>query len=73
VDNLRGASNPTFTQRANADYFLAPGPGGTVYDDGAADTLSGGEGNCWFFGNTSGEGLLDDVFDFGGKDRLDEV
>ena len=33
----------------------------------------GGDGNCWYFGNVSGGGVLDDLLDFGGIDVLDDV
>jgi Ca2+-binding RTX toxin-like protein len=73
LENLRGVPNPTFGQRVNADYFLSVGTEGTVSDDGAHDHLSGGNGNCWFFGNVAVGGVFDDILDFGGLDVLDDV
>jgi Ca2+-binding RTX toxin-like protein len=73
VDNLHGISNETFAHRANADYYLTVGSGRTVYDDDAHDHLSGGNDNCWFFGNVAGPSDLDDILDFGGKDVLDDL
>ena len=73
VANLRGVSNPTFGQRANGNYFLTAGLGGTVVDDNAHDQLGGNGGNCWFLGNVSGGGVFDDILDFGGVDVLEDV
>jgi hypothetical protein len=62
VGNLTNVSNPTFAARANGRFFLLPNYGrrsagslATVFDDGATDTLTGGDvglpdGNLdWFF------------------------
>ena len=47
VANLRGAGNGP---RLNGNYFLkTTGPDATVFDDGAADRLTGGAGSDWFF------------------------
>jgi Ca2+-binding RTX toxin-like protein len=47
VANLRGqGSGP----RSNGNFFLiSSGPGATVFDDGAPDTLTGSSGMDWFF------------------------
>jgi fibronectin-binding autotransporter adhesin len=53
VANLRGTgSGPDFAGRLNGNFFLvAEGPGATVFDDNAADRLSGNGGRDWFFAN----------------------
>ncbi|MFO0852382.1 MAG: Ig-like domain-containing protein [Gemmataceae bacterium] len=47
VANLSGPGDAT---RLNGDFFLTTdGPARTVFDDGAADALSGGDGADWVF------------------------
>jgi hypothetical protein len=47
VANLRGTGSGP---RLNGDFFLrATGPGQTVFDDFAADTLTGSQHLDWFF------------------------
>ncbi len=47
IANLRGVGTGT---RDNGNFFLkASGSGATVFDDGAADDLTGGAGRDWFF------------------------
>jgi hypothetical protein len=45
----------------------------TVFDDPAADTLTGG-GQDWFFAKVSGTGNRDVIVDFDSKlDRIDDL
>ena len=52
--------------RANGDYFLTVGDGGTVSDDGDSDTLSGGRSTDWLFYNPDNDRVRgrvrDDLF-----------
>jgi Ca2+-binding RTX toxin-like protein len=47
VANLRGTPNPQLANRLNGNSFLVSGA--TVFDDGVADSLSGGTAADWFF------------------------
>ena len=56
----------------NAPYFLkGQGPNATVFDDAAADTLTGGGGSDWFFARRARR-VLDDV-DSGGGETVTET
>ena len=60
VRNLRGdSSSPAFAARANGNIYLAVdgtyGRAVTVFDDGAADLLTGGGGLDWFLFNADGD------------------
>jgi Ca2+-binding RTX toxin-like protein len=62
VKNLRGEQagrEAAFAQRANAEIFLAVdathGRVTTLYDDDAADVLTGSSGQDWFLFNADGE------------------
>ena len=69
VDNLLGRGTG---ERANGSFFLvADGPGATVFDDGAADTLTGGNDRDWFFANRDG-GVKDDLPDLDDRGGLDD-
>ena len=51
-----GADGSTFASRENNGFFLrSDGPGTTVFDDNAADILTGSSGLDWFLFNADGE------------------
>ena len=54
IANLRSGVGPTGLTR------LQQGPGGTVHEDNAADTLSGEAGSDWFFAALGSQDLLPD-------------
>jgi hypothetical protein len=57
--NLRGAGSTG----VNGSYVLqTDGAGATVFDDGAADVLTGSQGQDWFFANLN-SGVLDCITD----------
>src|SRR5262249_2041589 len=69
IDNPRGTGSGP---RLNGNFFLkAAGPGQTVFDDGASDTLTGGSGRDWFFANLDA-GILDVVVDLAGDELFDD-
>src|SRR5262249_45976575 len=71
VANLRGSGSGP---RANRTTFLkGSGPGVTVYDDGAADVLSGASGSDWFFANRCGGVALDLINQLGGSEITEEL
>jgi fibronectin-binding autotransporter adhesin len=68
VDHLRNGGG------LNGSFVLAAdGPNKSVFDDGAADTLTGSSGLDWFFANLSGEGVLDFLSDLSGDEDDDEL
>lgn len=70
VANLRGEGTGP---RLNGSYVLrSDGPNRTVFDDGAADVLTGGAGRDWFFVNRSGA-VLDFLTDPQDDERRDEL
>ena len=50
----------------------ASGPGATVFDDSAADKLTGSSGRDWFFANLDG-GVLDEIVDLAGSEEGDDA
>ena len=51
-----GSDGSTFASRANGETFLwSDSQNGTVFDDNAADVLTGSAGQDWFLFNTDGE------------------
>jgi uncharacterized delta-60 repeat protein len=62
--NITGiGSGPTFDARENATYYLTTeGSAPTVRDDSAKDTMTGSDGQDWFFANLA-EGVLDKITD----------
>jgi hypothetical protein len=44
----------------------------TVFDDGAADTLTGAGGQDWFFANTD-SGVVDILTGLGGTERVEDL
>jgi hypothetical protein len=70
VANLRGSGSGPL---ANGGTFLkVSGPDVTVFDDGAADVLSGASGTDWFFAHRSG-GVLDQVPGLGSGEFVEEL
>jgi Ca2+-binding RTX toxin-like protein len=70
VANIKGTGTGP---RANGNYFLkAAGSDATVFDDGAADVLTGSSGRDWFFANRSG-GVLDVLTDRANNQLLEEL
>ena len=65
VANILGTGSGTdFTNRLNGNTFLRPtDDNATVYDDGAADVLTGSAGQDWFIFNASGSGVQDRATD----------
>jgi Ca2+-binding RTX toxin-like protein len=64
VNNLRDGSGSS--TRSNASAFLTVGSGGTVLNDGAADSLSGNAGSDWFVFDDSNDVVTDiGVSEFG--------
>jgi Ca2+-binding RTX toxin-like protein len=63
--NLMGTgSGQSYADRLNGNIFLRPtGASATVFDDGAADVLTGSEGQDWFIFNADGPGVRDKVTD----------
>ncbi|MCY2965918.1 MAG: hypothetical protein NT069_20195, partial [Planctomycetota bacterium] len=60
--------------RRNSGYFLkGSGPWQTVFDDGSKDTLTGGAGLDWYFGNFIGSGLLDTLTDGAGSETKSDL
>jgi Ca2+-binding RTX toxin-like protein len=70
IANLRGTgSGQSFDDRLNNGFFLkVSGPDRTMFDDGAADTISGSQNNDWFF-----LGALDVITDQTGNEEVDQV
>jgi hypothetical protein len=45
----------------------------TVFDDGAADVLTGSSGQDWFFANLSGGGVLDRLTDLSAAEFANDL
>jgi streptogramin lyase len=62
VANVMGTgSGSGWAARLNGNYFLTVG--GTVFDDGARDVLTGSADQDLFFAKLSGSGVLDEITD----------
>jgi Ca2+-binding RTX toxin-like protein len=75
IANIRGTQTDAtiFAARLNGSIFLrAEMTGATVYDDGVADTLSGGNGSDWFLFN-SDQGIPDVINDLKKNDTGTDI
>jgi hypothetical protein len=72
--NIRGTgSGPSFDARQNGNYFLIVGePSPTVYDDASKDTMTGSEGQDWFFANLEA-GILDKITDLNAEEFAEDL
>jgi len=77
VANLQGAGTGTDSAgRLNGGYFLrVTDQAGTttVFDDGAADVLTGASGQDWFLANVSGGGVRDRVTDLSAAEFVTDL
>jgi Ca2+-binding RTX toxin-like protein len=77
VANLTGTGTGSdFASRLNGCYFLRVTDQlatTTVFDDGAADVLTGTSGSDWFFANLSGGGVLDKITDLSAAEFANDL
>ncbi|HEY1378032.1 MAG TPA: PKD domain-containing protein, partial [Gemmataceae bacterium] len=75
--NIRGTgSGSGFANRLNGNFFLqvtSAAATTTVFDDGAADVLTGASGQDWFLANVSGGGVRDRVTDLSAAEFLTDL
>jgi hypothetical protein len=72
--NIRGTgSGASFESRLNANYFLTDdGFTTTVFDDAVKDTMTGSEGQDWFFANLD-SGILDKITDLSAAEFAEDL
>ncbi|MFO0852207.1 MAG: hypothetical protein U0871_27135 [Gemmataceae bacterium] len=70
----------TYQQRVDAIALTGVGPGNavrlnvsTVFDDGAADVLTGTSGSDWFFANVAGGGVKDKITDLSASEFFTDL
>jgi uncharacterized delta-60 repeat protein len=77
VANITGAgTGASFAARLNGGFFLrvtGDQATTTVYDDGAADVLTGSSGQDWYFANLAGSGVLDRVTDLSAAEFANDL
>ena len=66
-------SGSSFVNRSNGNVFLTTeGASATVFDDGAADVLTGSAGQDWFFANLD-TGVRDRITDLGAREFANDI
>jgi hypothetical protein len=73
VANITGTGSGT---RVNGDYFLrvtSQASTTTVFDDGAADVMTGTSGQDWYFANLAGAGVLDRITDLSAAEFANDL
>jgi Ca2+-binding RTX toxin-like protein len=77
VANIMGTGGgASFDARLNGNTFLrvtSDPATTTVFDDGAADVLTGSSGQDWFFANLAGGGVLDRITDLSDREFANDL